>query len=481
MKRLFILLLIPLLVGTSSFAQIIRLGAIADAPPGGPTISTSGSFTTFSSTTGTPSASQSITLSGSALTNSVVATSPGTWLELSKDNSSWSSSLTFTVSGGSIPSQPVLVYARSTAVVGAGSYSGNISLVSSPATTVNIAAAASITSSGTAHYRTITVDHTKVPNTDQANFPVLVTGTYTYLKTIGNGGKVQNASGFDIYFSSDAGGTSILPFERVVWGATTGTCEFWVNVTSLSHTTDNVIYMQYGNTGITTDQSNRTGTWNSNYQAVYHLANGSTLTAADATTNAVNGSIAAATATTGQIDGAASFSSSSAANISLGNNLGIIGDITIEAWINPANFSFDHFILAKGNSAPNPYSLVISSSTGLPTFFMGNGAGGSIANVSGTTGLTVSAWNHVVVTRSGLSVSQYLNGNTNGSSGSFNPTIVNGTDNTYIGIKGNATFGMDGLIDEVRISNFVRSADWVKTEYNNMNSPSTFYTVGVEN
>jgi hypothetical protein len=36
----------------------------------------------------------------------------------------------------------------------------------------------------------------------------------------------------------------------------------------------------------------------------------------------------------------------------------------------------------------------------------------------------------------------------------------------------------DGLLDEVRISTTVRSADWVATEYNNQSSPSTFYTVG---
>jgi RHS repeat-associated protein len=35
----------------------------------------------------------------------------------------------------------------------------------------------------------------------------------------------------------------------------------------------------------------------------------------------------------------------------------------------------------------------------------------------------------------------------------------------------------NGTIDEVRTSKIARSADWIKTEYNNQNSPSTFYTV----
>ena len=34
-----------------------------------------------------------------------------------------------------------------------------------------------------------------------------------------------------------------------------------------------------------------------------------------------------------------------------------------------------------------------------------------------------------------------------------------------------------GLLDEVRLSNIERSDDWVATEYNNQNSPATFYTI----
>ncbi len=36
----------------------------------------------------------------------------------------------------------------------------------------------------------------------------------------------------------------------------------------------------------------------------------------------------------------------------------------------------------------------------------------------------------------------------------------------------------NGILDEVRISNVARDACWIQTEYNNQDSPSTFYTVG---
>ena len=40
------------------------------------------------------------------------------------------------------------------------------------------------------------------------NFPVLVDVTLLDLRTTGNGGKVENASGFDIIFTSDQAGTN---------------------------------------------------------------------------------------------------------------------------------------------------------------------------------------------------------------------------------------------------------------------------------
>ena len=56
---------------------------------------------------------------------------------------------------------------------------------------------------GYSYRRTITIDHTKVPSTDQSNFPVLFSGTYSYLATTSNGGNVTSANGYDIIFTSD--------------------------------------------------------------------------------------------------------------------------------------------------------------------------------------------------------------------------------------------------------------------------------------
>jgi hypothetical protein len=38
----------------------------------------------------------------------------------------------------------------------------------------------------------------------------------------------------------------------------------------------------------------------------------------------------------------------------------------------------------------------------------------------------------------------------------------------------------DGLMDELRVATVLRSADWVKTEYDNQKPGSTFISVGAE-
>ena len=123
---------------------------------------------------------------------------------------------------------------------------------------------------GCLYRRAITIDHTKVPNTDQANFPVLISGTYSYLATTANGGNVTNANGYDILFTSDADGVNPIPFEQESYSPSTGAINYWVKVPTLSHTTDTVIYMFYGNSSISTDQSNKTAVWDSNYLGIWH-------------------------------------------------------------------------------------------------------------------------------------------------------------------------------------------------------------------
>lgn len=117
----------------------------------------------------------------------------------------------------------------------------------------------------------VTIDHTKVPNTDRSNFQLLVTGIYPWMATIANGGLSANASGFDIRWYSNSTCTSLLPFERVFWTAATGYSSWRTLVSSVSHTVDTTVYVSIGNATFTSDAQNVSGTWPSGWIGVYHL------------------------------------------------------------------------------------------------------------------------------------------------------------------------------------------------------------------
>lgn len=56
-------------------------------------------------------------------------------------------------------------------------------------------------------------------------------------------------------------------------------------------------------------------------------------------------------------------------------------------------------------------------------------------------------------------------------------SIKTNTGNDHIGQGVN---NYNGDVEEFRRSSIARSADWIKTDYNSQNSPSTFYSVGGE-
>src|SRR5258708_2997504 len=120
--------------------------------------------------------------------------------------------------------------------------------------------------------RVVTIDHTKVPNTDQANFPFLFNTTDAMLKTASNGGHVNSIYGYDIIFTSDAAGTQKLDHEIESYNPASGQFIAWVRIPALSHTTDTAMYLFYGNSSIATSQENKTAVWNSNYKSVWHFS-----------------------------------------------------------------------------------------------------------------------------------------------------------------------------------------------------------------
>src|SRR5438128_1000123 len=93
---------------------------------------------------------------------------------------------------------------------------------------IGLASAPPLQGNGYVHRRTIIIDYSKVPLSEQSNFPVLISGAYPYLATVGNGGNVQNASGFDVIFTTDQGCNNKLTHEVEKYDAGTGAVSYWV-------------------------------------------------------------------------------------------------------------------------------------------------------------------------------------------------------------------------------------------------------------
>jgi YD repeat-containing protein len=301
---------------------------------------------------------------------------------------------------------------------------------------------------------------------------VLISGTYSYLATTGNGGNVTSSNGYDIMFTSDPAGTNILPFEQESYNASTGAVIYWVKVPTVSHTTDTVIYMFYGNPGITTDQSNRNAVWDSNYMGVWHLPNGTTLNTNDSTANGNNFTISGATATTGEIGGGASFNGTSAV-LSLSSDPVTSTPLTISAWVNSTSGTgvFLSTLCDSGCSIWNGFYLSAGASATEVSNNSFNSSSGSASS---------NAWHYVVgVFASSTSRTVYIDGvpsttNTANSTPAYTPNSL------YIGAArhdGTTDNYFSGKVDEPRISSAARSADWITTEYNNQSSPSTFYSI----
>lgn len=360
---------------------------------------------------------------------------------------------------------------------------------------VSAATCGSTWSNGYTYCRPITVDHTKVQNTTQTNYPMLFTDTLTYLKSTGNGGKVQNPSGLvDITFSSTTDGSSVLKFERVIWSATTGLVEFWIKIPSVSAAVDTTIYMFYGNASIVADPSDPTNTWDSHFKGVWHFGDGTTLTLTDSTANANNGTNHGATACAGQINGAACFVQASSQYIDVGNgaSLEITGAITVEVWtkytqtVPVPDPTYPTILSNRDTTRQNGYNVSIHPNDGggfANNLFFSALATGTEKTITAGSAVVQNTIYSFATTYDGVNaVNMYINGGTRTSN--FGASAI-GSTTTAI------TFGRwqdaglpasywDGFIDEIRISDSERSGDWCGTTYNNTNSPSTFYIIGAE-
>ncbi|MFC1967020.1 DUF2341 domain-containing protein [Chloroflexota bacterium] len=320
----------------------------------------------------------------------------------------------------------------------------------------------------------ITVDFTKVAAT-LTDFPVLVSlSSDTELAS-----EAQD-DGDDILFTS-SDGVSKLNHEIETFNGTTGALVAWVRLPALSSGTNTEIYMYYDNPGAG-NQENATFVWDSSYAMVQHMEEtaGGANAIQDSTSNTNHGTDSGSPtfSATGKANGAIDFDGSSA-YIDCGNDssLAISGNLTLEAWIERDATGIHHTIMDKNYN--NEYYFRVSSDDKL-LLYQGDGTWEAITGTA-TIG---TGWTHVALTRD-VTTSQvrfFINGAQDGSPVTYTKTVAAGTNKVTIGYRHDYPPNyqyFDGILDEVRISSTARSGGWITTSYNNQNSPSTFYSLGL--
>ena len=345
----------------------------------------------------------------------------------------------------------------------------------------------------------ITIDHNKVATDvgteNYTGFPMLFSVIDADLKDTGNGGSVGQADGGDILFTA-SDGTTKLSHEIEKYTNTTGELVAWVNLgINLSSTTDTTIYVYYGDNDVsdqwdTADGSN--DVFDSNYKGVWHLPDGSTLSSLDSTSNNNDGTPSGGTvAIAGKIDGGASTGSYHNNYISLGTDSSISvaskTQYTFEGWIKFTNINDSQLFFSQAISgdwwrfALGLYNTDCGSSQiAFMTRDSSTGDTGTRESICGTAP-TAGVWYHYAAVYDSVSGAKtlYINGSssaTTGTSvGAFTSTASAGIS---IGENLDTGYTFGGVADEVRVSATARSADWIKTGYNNQSSPSTFYSYG---
>lgn len=353
-------------------------------------------------------------------------------------------------------------------------------------------ATAPVASAGWDYCRQITIDHNKVSGT-LTDFPVLINLSYDWLKDSGHGGKVKQSDGGDIVFTNEAN-TTKLDHEIEEYDGTTGKLIAWVKIPSLSASSPNTtIWMYYGNSDCA-NQWNPTGVWDDNYKMVQHL-NETSGTQYDSTQYNNEGTPYGNMNkdVTGKIDGADYFDGlDDYVEVPDDDSLDFgTGDFSVSAWVQTTSAT-------GGDKA---YGGVVDKESSTPVgwiFSIGDTANkGKVRFYIWKTDYQVNLisigtvddgnWHHIVILRDGTRQSIYIDGSLD-NTGTGTIRDVTNMQSLKIGKRRTGqNFYFKGTIDEVRVSNTVRSGDWINTSHNNQRYPDKdvyptngFYTVDMD-
>jgi hypothetical protein len=320
--------------------------------------------------------------------------------------------------------------------------------------------------------------------TTLTNFPVLVYIQEDALKSgVNCANNIQfpnaGATGYDFAFTTSTG-TDELFYQVESFNATTGTLLAWVQVPTVTSAATSLKF-HFGSLTPAHDATFARGTWATDYQLVYHFNEASSIVL-DATVNQRWGTATnAVTTTSGKITSAYTFNGTSTKMITA-VPADITGSFTLSGWayVTDFNTSTDQKILTNETSyTSGGYKLGYYGATAAAVkteVETRTNAGAATLNrgETGGTVITTGSWHYVQGIYNGSNFLTFQNGAADRSTTAGVAAGVGGP--VYIGSDFAAANFFKGMMDEIRISNVAKSADWIKAEYYNQNNPTTFTT-----
>lgn len=330
----------------------------------------------------------------------------------------------------------------------------------------------------------ITINSTVVSESDagETNFPVMIN-----IASDSDLASDPRSDGYDILFTSSNGETKI-DHEIELYDDSEGDLVAWVETPSLSSTSDTYLYMYYGNSSAA-DQQNASGTWDSNFIMVQHMDDDTTASVSESSGNSNDGLKLAAnepivTVTEGTLGQSQKFDNNDDyVNVPHDSSLNTVNTMTISAWINKVSNDESAYdtIIAKGDETPSEFNYVLSTYEDELDFFYADGT--YAEEVTTAANLGTSTWYYVAVTYEyNVDIIFYVNAAIEPDSDQAHDDaqLPNNTHDLRIGDAINYSSPFHGIIDEIRVSNSVRSAYWISNEHNNIASSSAFFGLGSE-
>ncbi len=269
--------------------------------------------------------------------------------------------------------------------------------------------------------------------------------------------------GRDIRFTTATG--TAISYQIEQWDSVNGKAAVWVKIPSIAANARQEIKMYFGKTGVTSESSgNAVFSAANGYASVHHL--GDTLADEIGTTTPTN---SGTTATNGLIGRARTFASGQ--GIQCGTTITGLpsgtGPISTGVWIRPS--AFGKVVLGWGLESPG--NKVVINLLSPPRINVDCNFGA--ADMRGSDPIPSSEWSYVVHTFETTGTRLYVNGVLDDSN---HGGVMNISSPCRLDIGAflpNANYSFVGDMDELRISNVVRSANWVKLEYENQKPMQT--------